>query len=141
MIRSEAKSENVMGVFPGSDPNLKKEYVVVVSPEPAAGGVQVWRVVFQAKSVELSWPHDWRVEHIGSKANAQLHSRRTCHTGRGSEVLRRIQTRDESEHPPYADGKEVPFLWAMAGRGADTRNVIRKVEVNIVWPHGEFMLT
>jgi Zn-dependent M28 family amino/carboxypeptidase len=29
MTRSEAKSENVVGVFPGSDPNLKKEYVVV----------------------------------------------------------------------------------------------------------------
>jgi len=29
MTRAEAKSENVVGVFPGSDPNLKKEYVVV----------------------------------------------------------------------------------------------------------------
>jgi len=29
MTRSEAKSENVVGVFPGSDPKLKKEYVVV----------------------------------------------------------------------------------------------------------------
>jgi Peptidase family M28 len=29
MTRSEAKSENVVGVLPGSDPELKKEYVVV----------------------------------------------------------------------------------------------------------------
>jgi hypothetical protein len=29
MTRSEAKSENVVGVLPGSDPQLKKEYVVV----------------------------------------------------------------------------------------------------------------
>ncbi len=29
MTRSEAKSENVVGVLPGSDPRLKKEYVVV----------------------------------------------------------------------------------------------------------------
>jgi hypothetical protein len=29
MVRSAAKSENVIGVFPGSDPLLKKEYVVV----------------------------------------------------------------------------------------------------------------
>jgi Zn-dependent M28 family amino/carboxypeptidase len=29
MTRSEAKSENIVGVLPGSDPELKKEYVVV----------------------------------------------------------------------------------------------------------------
>ena len=29
MTRSEAKSENVVGLLPGSDPRLKKEYVVV----------------------------------------------------------------------------------------------------------------
>jgi len=29
MTRSEARSENVVGILPGSDPNLKKEYVVV----------------------------------------------------------------------------------------------------------------
>jgi hypothetical protein len=29
MTRSEAKSENVVGVLPGSDPDLKKEYVVI----------------------------------------------------------------------------------------------------------------
>jgi Peptidase family M28 len=29
MSRSQAKSENIVGVFPGSDPQLKKEYVVV----------------------------------------------------------------------------------------------------------------
>ena len=29
MTRSEAKSENVAGLLPGSDPRLKKEYVVV----------------------------------------------------------------------------------------------------------------
>ena len=29
LIRSQAKSENVVGVLPGSDPQLKKEYVVV----------------------------------------------------------------------------------------------------------------
>ena len=29
MTRSEAKSENVVGVFPGHDPSLKNEYVVV----------------------------------------------------------------------------------------------------------------
>ncbi len=29
LTRSEVKSENVVGVLPGSDPNLKKEYVVI----------------------------------------------------------------------------------------------------------------
>ena len=29
MTRSQAKSENIVGVLPGSDPQLKKEYVVV----------------------------------------------------------------------------------------------------------------
>ena len=29
MTRSEAKSENVVGVLPGSDPELKKEYIVI----------------------------------------------------------------------------------------------------------------
>jgi Zn-dependent M28 family amino/carboxypeptidase len=29
ITRSEAKSENIVGVLPGNDPNLKKEYVVV----------------------------------------------------------------------------------------------------------------